>query len=371
MKLSRRARIRAATVIAIGSALGLTACSSSASSGADSGSSGSDFNVSVIVGGAPELPIFCYLSVQLPQNLGIYHQNGISVKLEGLTGATSALQLLATNKADFAVSTPSSFAQLAAQGNDPGAKMVFLQEPDPGWLLVVPPSSKITTLADLKGKSIGVESFGVSVYPAMQKMLPEVGVSDKDVHFVSTGAGGPAQLALQKGTVQALALTDFELAELQNTGLKTKTIPLTPQMQANPGLAIAASDSFIKAHPKQVGEFLRALVQGTIMMQDNPKTCIQMHWRVYPEGKTPGVSDAVALQQALHETNAQAVAFMPPAGGKYGSFPAADMQAVSKVYGNNVDISSMYTNQFINAANGFDESSWAAKVRGFTLTSKS
>jgi NitT/TauT family transport system substrate-binding protein len=333
-------------------------------------SQSSDVGIRFIAGGAQAIPIFCYLTAGLPDNLGLYHQQHVSVNLLGAVGTGTTLQALAAGQADMAVTAPDSIARLLAQGIDPHVTMVYAQEKTVDWRIVVKPGSSIKSLADLKGKKIGVLSFGISVYPGTQAMLKELGMDPaKDVQFVALGSEGPMGRSLENGTVDAVALTAYEAAVVEDGGYKLQDIPLTPGAKATFGLSIAVRDGFLQQYPKAVTGFLRAVTQGIILMENNPQTCVKYHWKIHPEGIPQSVSKKQAFADAVHETKAQAKAFSANPDKKaqpYGYVDIARLKQVFNLYGLKYDAENagkIFDMSLISKINNFDVKKWTAHVK--------
>jgi NitT/TauT family transport system substrate-binding protein len=362
---SARSRLAAAVALAL---VVVGACVGSAQ--ATQSRQQADVGIRFIAGGAQAIPIFCYLTAGLPQNLGLYHQQHVSVNLLGAVGTGTTLQALAAGQADMAVTAPDSVARLLAQGIDPHVTMVYAQEKTVDWRIVTKPGSPIRTLADLKGKKIGVLSFGVSVYPGTQAMLKEIGMdASKDVQFVALGSAGPMGRSLQNGTVDALALTAYEAAVVEDGGYKLQDIPLTAGAKAMFGLSIAVRDGFLQQYPRAVAGFLRAVTQGIILMENNPQTCVRYHWRIHPEGIPQSVSKKQAFNDAVHETVAQARAFSANPDKKvqpYGYVDISRLRQVFTMYGLKYDAAAaakIFDMSMIPKINNFDEKKWLAHVK--------
>ena len=330
----------------------------------------SDVGIRFIAGGAQAIPIFCYLTAGLPQNLGLYHQEHVNVNLLGAVGTGTTLQVLAAGQADMAVTAPDSVARLLAKGIDPHVTMVYAQEKTVDWRIVTRVGSPIKSLTDLKGKKIGVLSFGVSVYPGTQAMLSELGMNpSKDVSFVALGSLGPMGRSLANGTVDALALTAYEAAVVEDGGFKLQDIPLTSGAKGMFGLSIAVRDGFLQQYPQAVTGFLRALTQGIILMENNPQACVRYHWKVHPEGIPQSISRAQAFFDAVHETKAQAAAFSANPDGTtvpYGFVSTSRLKQVFTMYGLNYDAAAaakIFNMSLIPKINNFNVAKWTAYVK--------
>ncbi len=328
--------------------------------------------IRIISGGTANLPIFCYQTVGYAENLGFFKEEGIELESVGLEGGTAALQALIAGKGDFASSSPASVVQLLGKGTDPGVKIVYAHGRNIHWEIDVAEDSSITKISDLKGKKIGVTSFGASPYLGIQAMLKEVGLDPKtNAEFIATGTGAPMVNALKTKQVDVLALTNYEAASGEILGMKFKRIPLTPTVEKTFGLGMVTTDGFIKNNPDALVGFLRALAKGTIFMFDNPEACVKLHWKVFPDSKPKGLSDEEALKQAVYLTVRNGEGYEIRANDpnkKWGYVDPSTWQNIFKVFElPNADVNQVFTLQYIDAANKFDQDALHKFAKGYQV----
>jgi len=123
--------------------------------------------------------------------------------------------------------------------------------------ILVPQDSPIRTLADLKGKSIGLAKGTVAnVY--LIKVLPEAGLSISDVNIINLQPDD-AQAAFESGKLDAWVAWDPYVTQNLNKGT-ARTIDVQTQV-LSPG-SIIASTAFAKKHPELVVEYLKVYKQA-------------------------------------------------------------------------------------------------------------
>ncbi|WP_127532701.1 aliphatic sulfonate ABC transporter substrate-binding protein [Paenibacillus kobensis] len=123
--------------------------------------------------------------------------------------------------------------------------------------ILVPQDSKIQTLADLKGKSIGLAKGTVAnVY--LIKVLPEAGLTIKDVNIINLQPDD-AQAAFESGKLDAWVAWDPYVTQNITTGKARKIEVNTPVL--SPG-SLIASTAFAKKHPELVVEYLKVYKQA-------------------------------------------------------------------------------------------------------------
>ena len=119
----------------------------------------------------------------------------IIVKAEAILAALSAGELGYT-----------TFSTSAVEATLVGMpfRLVAVANEQPVWGLVVPKS--INQVSELRGKKIGVSSFGGTIYSGAVYVLKHFGVNPKDVTFLAIGNTLARVAALKKGVIDAAVI---------------------------------------------------------------------------------------------------------------------------------------------------------------------
>jgi len=130
---------------------------------------------------------------------------------------------------------------------------------------------EIKSVADLRGKRVGVTRFGASSYFAGLSMLESGGVKTNEVTFIQNGGVGESLAALMGGRVDVCMIGYPYGLRAKNAGFQLLFRPSTTEYGLFPTAAIAARDSWLKdARNKKVAvDFLRALGEGVILAREN------------------------------------------------------------------------------------------------------
>ncbi|MDR2165889.1 MAG: ABC transporter substrate-binding protein [Zoogloeaceae bacterium] len=146
---------------------------------------------------------FCLTPVAVAKDTGIFARNGLDVTLTNYAGSTdSLLESLATGKADAAVGMIHRWLKPLESGFD--VKIVAGLHGGCVRLLGYKPA-KVTKLADLKGKSIGVQGMDSPARHFFSVFLQKNGIDpERDVTW-RVYQGSLLSLAASKGEVQAIA----------------------------------------------------------------------------------------------------------------------------------------------------------------------
>ena len=326
--------------------------------------------VRFVVGAGTVTPMLSNLTVG--QELGFYREEGLDPDFSAAAGTGGGLGLVATGAAEFAVSTAPPLLMAGAKGSEMGLVTVYTWTKDIHWQFVVKPDSPIGDLRELRGKKIGVQSFGDSAYPGAKAMLREVGVDpEKEVAFISVGLGATAGSALQSGQVDALSIWDGAYAAIENLGFKMKYLPLTPGVKELFGAGVAVRRDALAQNRAMVVGLLCAVTKGTVFVIENPEAAARIHWKLYPESKPKGKAEAEALRETVHIITSRSGKFvldpvkMPKYGMNYPKGWETFVKALDLDPAKVGDVRRFYTNELIDEANQFDHEKIRALARAY------
>ncbi len=326
--------------------------------------------VRFMVGAGTVTPMLSNLTVG--QELGFYREEGLDVEFAAAAGTGGSLGLVATGAAEFGVSTAPPLLLAAAKGSDMGLVIVYTWTKDIHWQFVVRAESPIGDARELQGKKIGVQSFGDSAYPGAKAMLREVGVDpEKDVSFISVGLGASAGGALQRGQVDALSIWDGAYAAIENLGFRLKYLPLTPGVKELFGAGVAVRRETMAQHRAMVVGLLRGVAKGTVVSLESPEAAAMIHWKLFPESRPKGKSEADALRETVHIITSRTGKYMldPVKMPKYGMNYPKGWETFVKVLDLDPakvgDVRRFYTNELIDEANQFDQEKIRALARNW------
>jgi NitT/TauT family transport system substrate-binding protein len=116
----------------------------------------------------------------------------------------------------------------------------------------------ITSVRDLKGKTLTVMSYSDTTYYALLATLRKAGLDKNDVNIQAAGPAGVWQLFAAKKAAAMAGVPDWVI-DSQEAGLNVKLIP-QDQVFASMAQSIMASDDAINHHP----EIVRGVVQATL-----------------------------------------------------------------------------------------------------------
>jgi len=206
------------------------------------------------------------------QAQGFFAQQGLTVKINTVTGGEAAIPNLQTGQAQLVAGNYVSFI-LAQMNGSFNAKPVDLRivaagaEIEPGTeALYVMPDSKYQTVAELARAhaKIGLNTPNNIGDVMVGAMLAQAGYKLSDIKQVTPKAGFPALLSmLPAGQVDAAWLPQ-PLGEMAEQQLGATPIADFDQgsLQNFPFTGYIGSAQWVKSHPNTVTAFLKALNEG-------------------------------------------------------------------------------------------------------------
>jgi NitT/TauT family transport system substrate-binding protein len=139
------------------------------------------------------------LIVSMAEKRGLYAKYGLASTVVYVSGGSTAVQALVSGDVDLAQLTgaPGAIANLR------GADIVYIAMTDDrmGYQLVTRPDYK--TVAELKGRRIGISRFGSSADFGARTLLKRFGLDAKDVSILQIGNEAERLAALKSGSIDA------------------------------------------------------------------------------------------------------------------------------------------------------------------------
>jgi NitT/TauT family transport system substrate-binding protein len=300
--------------------------------------------VRLAVGGQAQL---IYLVATLAQSLGFYRAEGLDVTIQDFPGGSKSLEALLGGSTDVVCGFYDHTIQMAAQGKDVRAFLSVLRYP--GLVAVAGP--KISSIADLKGKVVGVSSAGSSTQMFLNYLLSTHGISPADVSVASIGMSATAVAAITHSKVDAAMMTDpaLEIVLQQMPGLKiladTRTAAGTREafgVEAYPSVVLYSTPRWLDAHREEATRMARAGLMTMDWLRANSVT--QIRERMPAEFRTGNESADTAGLEALK-------AMLSP-DGKLNLETAAAVRKVLSVSIPNlgdakIDLAQTFTNSLI------------------------
>lgn len=227
--------------------------------------------VSIAVGGKAA---FYYLPLTIAEQLGYFKAEGLEVEISDFAGGSRALQAVVGGSADVVSGAYEHTINLQSKGQK--FQAFVLQGRAPAISMGISPKTmpNYKTLADLKGKKIGISAPGSSTNMVANLILSRVGLKAADVSFIGVGTAAGALTAFRTGQIDAMCNVDPVMTMLEQKNevriiADTRTLKGTVDVfgGAMPAGCLYAPVEFIEKNPNTVQALTNAMVRSLKWLQ--------------------------------------------------------------------------------------------------------
>jgi NitT/TauT family transport system substrate-binding protein len=289
------------------------------------------------------------------EGAGFYKKHHLTVTKILVGGAADAVDYCASERGDIC---PIGIEPvLTAYEQDRHLMMFLTRSAHFAYVVAVLDSSPIKTLADFKGKKIGVHVLGIAASGTMttQSALQSAGLKPTDYTFVPIGYEDKAFNAVATGQVDAAAFPYYEFIPFMVAGKKMR-IFYHPTLKDVVNVGYAAAPDTILEKGNALGRFSRAIVEAAVFVRANPaaaaRLLLQAHGTPFTDADVATyTADLTAWEAdlpAADPNNKQIGAFSAPGLQQY-----IDLLQQAGVTKTHIPVDAVMTTQFIGYANNF------------------
>jgi NitT/TauT family transport system substrate-binding protein len=227
--------------------------------------------VSIAVGGKAA---FYYLPLTIAEQLGYFKAEGLEVEISDFAGGSRALQAVVGGSADVVSGAYEHTINLQSKGQK--FQAFVLQGRAPAISMGISPKTmpNYKTLADLKGKKIGISAPGSSTNMVANLILSRAGLKAADVSFIGVGTAAGALSAFRSGQIDAMCNVDPVMTMLEQKNevriiADTRTLKGTADVFGGvmPAGCLYAPVEFIEKNPNTVQALTNAMVHSLKWLQ--------------------------------------------------------------------------------------------------------
>jgi NitT/TauT family transport system substrate-binding protein len=226
----------------------------------------------------PKIPSICVAPQDVAEEL---------LRAEGFTDiryvptGNSALNSVAQGDTDFA----GNFAPVLIAGLEQGAAISVLGPVHVGCFEVFG-NEQIRSIADLKGRSVGVDSFGSPAHLFLSVIAGNVGIDPgKEINWVTSGSVRPMQLFID-GQIDAFLGFPPEPQELRARGIGRIILDSTLDRPWSQYFCcmLFGNKTYVRNYPVATKRVLRAILKAADICANDPAAVAQ---RLVDSGFTP------------------------------------------------------------------------------------
>lgn len=309
----------------------------------------------------------------IANKLGWFAEAGFKVELSPLPGSTDCAKFVATGDLLYSVPSVEPLAILRLQGVK--ARVFYTAYQGNIYGLDVLADSPVQNFADLRGKKIGVPSMASGGVLIARAIAAANGMDpDKDINIVVVGEGAQAAALARGRQVDALSMYDTQYALVENAGVKLRALDAANvEIARFPSNGFIALDETLRTRRQEAVALARGFARGTVFAMANPEAAIQILYEVFPQTRSPGKDESVALREDLRTLAARAENWKLEKGGvtRWGESSAANYSAYIDfllkwgIIKQKVPVQDLVTNDLIEEINNFDPAQVAAEARAY------
>ncbi len=303
--------------------------------------------MSIMVGGLEKI---IYLPAMLTDRLGYFKDAGINMTLYNEGAGVSAEDEMIAGRVDAVVGFYDHTIDLQAKGKI--LEAVVILDRVPGEALVVSNRSRINSLADLKGKHIGVTGLGSSTNFLAAFLVTKGGGSQGEYTPVPVGAGNTLIASMQQGRIDAAVTTEPTVSRLMKMGLAHVLVDMRTAAGTRgalgstyPAACVYLKADWVNSHRDVVQRTVTAFVRTLQYLQSHTPPDVADHMpEDYYVGDKPLYLAALAASMNMFNPTG----LMPPDG------PPTVLNVLAsfnkELDPSKIDLKKTYTDEFVRGA---------------------
>ena len=217
---------------------------------------------------------FYYLPLTITEQLGYFKAEGLEVEISDFAGGARALQAVVGGSADVCSGAYEHTINLQSKNQLFQAFVLQGRAPQIAFGVSTKTMPDYKSIADLRGKKIGVSAPGSSTNMLANLVLSRGGLKAGDVSFIGVGTASGALSALRMGQIDAMSNTDPVMTMLEQKGevkiiSDTRTLKGTVEVFGGPmpAACLYAPADFIQKNPNTCQALANAIVHGLKWLQ--------------------------------------------------------------------------------------------------------
>ena len=304
--------------------------------------------ITIMVGGINKI---IYLPAKLTEALGYFKDEGLTVELQSQPAGVDAENQLIAGAVQGVVGFYDHTIDLQSKGKEIQAIAVFCKVPGEVELVSTKAAPDFKTMADAKGKTLGVTGLGSSTEFLTRYLADRQGVATKDYSLLPVGAGNTFVAAMKQDRIQAGMTTEPTISEMLKTGdakvlvdLRTEKDTIAALGGLYPAASFYVQNAWAESHKEQAAKLARAFARTMeyIHTHSAEEIAEKMPRDYYGSDKALYVQ-ALGASLPMFTTDAK----MPPGGPETVLKVLATYKPLIK--SKNIDLSKTYTNAYLAA----------------------
>ncbi len=293
------------------------------------------------------------------------------IHLVPIGGGGDCTKAVATKEIPYAIVSVEPMAVIAQHGVK--SKMFYTAYQGNVYGIAVPADSPINSVADLKGKRVGVISMGSGSVLVARAVTAANGLDpDKDINIVVAGESAQTAAMIRTKQVDAVSGFDTLFALVEIAGQSLRYLP-TKEIERFPSNGLMALDETLAAHRAEAVDLARGYAKGTLFAIANPEAAIRILWEQFPASKSLSKSEEVALNEDIKTLQARSDKWALEKGDvkRWGESNTTNYEAyldfllAAKTIKDKPAVAELVTNALIDEINDFNAEEVSAYARTY------
>ena len=215
----------------------------------------------------------------IAEKKGFFKEQGLDVEYKAVPRGAIALEAMAGGNLQFAESAHAPFMAAVSRGV-PLIGVGLACRGFQGNLVASNANAKLKTLADFKGKRIGIQ-VGTGVHTVILMLLEKEGLKASDFQFTNLRVVDmPAAMAAPGNTFDAVIGWNPFMARIVQGGYGKMIIPaktFEQQAQITYPFLISTTQAYLKDHPDVVQKVINAYSKGHKYIRDHQDEAVKLY----------------------------------------------------------------------------------------------
>ncbi|WP_424134923.1 ABC transporter substrate-binding protein [Roseomonas chloroacetimidivorans] len=228
---------------------------------------------------------------------GYFREAGLTAELVDFRGGAPAIQALVGGGIEVCICAVDHVVRLRSRRQD--AVVAVELDTRHSYALVSRPGTSFSSLADLRGKKIGITSPSSLTDNTLRWALAKAGLNpDRDVEIVGAGGGASMKAAIDSGRVDAGMVINADLLHMQTLGNNGYRIVQDFRQIPYPALALLTRQAWFTQQPDVARGFVRAVLRGIRAIRADRAVALAGLRRQFPDYSDVEIDKLAADMQA-------------------------------------------------------------------------
>ena len=288
------------------------------------------------------LPAF--IPFHVARKRGYFDANNLAVTTQTARGGVDVAKQVGAGNADFGNALGDT--PIIVRPNGIPVRAVALLGQHPIFQIAARKAANVNSIADLRGKKVGVTSYQEAGYYALLAVLNANGLKRTDLEIEAVGPAGMTQLMIAQSLDATMTVLEWADA-IETAGIALNYFRIDAIFPAMPQ-AILASDTTIKERPGLIKAFVKTQLQAVRDCIDDPAKATRDFVSIVPQYE----GQEAMVERVLRRYVSDVYRTDPPSD--LGKLDAGRYKVVQSFYLQNdiiqsqSPVDSLFTNDFLS-----------------------